>query len=654
LSWTGETCRIPRTMNSARQSKVLPVTLWVLLCALLSAAGWILSALHALNRTGYLVVFALAAVAVWILCRYNRISIFPEICISKSRRRFTRLLPAGFAVVAGLAILGGVLHPPSNYDALAYRVPRVLHWLAAEQWHWIHTDFQRLNTRAAGFEWVAVPLTTFLQTDRWWFLINVASSLLLPGLVFSLYTRLGVSRRVAWSWMWLLPTGYSFVLQAGGIGNDLFGAVFALAALDFALRARMSGRFNDAAVSCLAAALLTASKTSNLPLGLPWAVAILPCWRLFIRKPTATLVVAAVALLSSFLPTAVMNHRYAHDWTGAHAENMFPDRYDPRVTIPGNVMVLTVQNFAPPICPQAGKWNAFAPRFMTKEFHERMKKHFEPSGANLAITELQNEEFSGFGFGLSCLVVISQVASWLAGRTAKSPVPNLGVLRASRWVRWSPWLSAFVYLAKTAIGTAARIFTPYYLLLLPVLLAGRGHAVICRRKWWRCISVAVFLFAAALVILTPSRPLWPAKTILSALSKRYPNNALIERSWTVFSVYGERADGLATVRRALPTDHKVIGLITLDDPEASLWRPFGSRRFEHVIASDTRAQLLARGIHYIALNADTPSMGGNVQPWLDKIGGQIEQHIRVRYRAASGAFDWYVVRLDAPATKPGK
>jgi len=38
--------------------------------------------------------------------------------------------------------------------------------------------------------------------------------------------------------MWLVPTGYCFLLQAGSISNDLFGAVFAMAAVDFALRAR--------------------------------------------------------------------------------------------------------------------------------------------------------------------------------------------------------------------------------------------------------------------------------------------------------------------------------------------------------------------------------------------------------------------------------
>ena len=32
--------------------------------------------------------------------------------------------------------------------------------------------------------------------------------------------------------MWLVPTGYCYLLQVGSIGNDLFSAVLALAAVD--------------------------------------------------------------------------------------------------------------------------------------------------------------------------------------------------------------------------------------------------------------------------------------------------------------------------------------------------------------------------------------------------------------------------------------
>jgi hypothetical protein len=129
-----------------------------------------------------------------------------------------------------LVFIGGALYRPSNYDALTYRLPRVLHWLAQEQWHWIHTANYRMNDRSCGFEWLTAPVVLATGSDRALFLINFISFLLLPGLVFSVFTRLGVRRRVAWHWMWLLPTGYNFLLQAGSIGNDSFAAVDALAA----------------------------------------------------------------------------------------------------------------------------------------------------------------------------------------------------------------------------------------------------------------------------------------------------------------------------------------------------------------------------------------------------------------------------------------
>ena len=184
----------------------------------------------------------------------------------KILRRFRRPLPFCFAVLALLVFLGGVLYPPSNYTGLNYRLARVLQWLAHGQWCWIHTPNFRMNDRACGFEWLTTPLLLFTRSDRALFLINFIPFLLLPGLVFSVFTRLGVRPRVAWHWMWLLPTGYNFLLQAGGIANDIFPAVYALAALDFGCRAWVSRRPADLWHSLLAAALLTGAKASNLPL----------------------------------------------------------------------------------------------------------------------------------------------------------------------------------------------------------------------------------------------------------------------------------------------------------------------------------------------------------------------------------------------------
>src|ERR1035437_5924106 len=217
------------------------VRLWLWVSVLASAAGWILSALGQLNRGGYIVFFAFGASLIWFWRQPLGLDFrLPALKWRKIRWRLCHSLSLGFAVLAFLIFLGGAIYPPSNYTGLNYRLARVLQWLAHGQWFWIHTPNFRMNDRACGIEWLTAPLLLFTRSDRALFLISFIPFLLLPGLVFSVFTRLGVRARVAWQWMWLLPTGYDFLLQAGSIANDTFPTVYALAAVDFALRARKS------------------------------------------------------------------------------------------------------------------------------------------------------------------------------------------------------------------------------------------------------------------------------------------------------------------------------------------------------------------------------------------------------------------------------
>ena len=77
-------------------------------------------------------------------------AIFSESPLAKKLRRFRKPFPLAFLILAVMAFLGGALYAPTNYDALSYRLPRVLHWLAENQWHWIHTIFPRLNQRCCS------------------------------------------------------------------------------------------------------------------------------------------------------------------------------------------------------------------------------------------------------------------------------------------------------------------------------------------------------------------------------------------------------------------------------------------------------------------------------------------------------------------------
>jgi hypothetical protein len=150
-----------------------------------------------------------------------------------------------FLFYAVLALVVGALYAPANYDALTYRLPRVLHWLAEQRWHWIATNNERMNISASGFEWLMAPVIALARSDRLLFLINVTAYLLMPGMIYGAFTRLGINRRVAWHWMWLLPAGYCYATEAGSIGNDMIGAVYLLAALYYTLRARVTGRMAD-------------------------------------------------------------------------------------------------------------------------------------------------------------------------------------------------------------------------------------------------------------------------------------------------------------------------------------------------------------------------------------------------------------------------
>jgi len=618
-----------------------------------------LSALHALNRPGYAVVFAMLAGAgfFWRRKIASGDERFPSWL--KLKRRFRRFFPSAFLVLAALAILGGLLHPPNNYDALAYRVPRMLHWLAEGHWHWVHTDFPRLNTRSCGVEWVLTPMIAFLRTDRWLFVVNGVSFLLLPGLIYSVFTQVGVKRRVAWHWMWLLPSGYCFLLQAGSIANDLFGAIFALAALDFALRAGRLNRAADAWLSLMAAALFTGAKTSNLPLLLPWLVAFLPTWRLWLparstllqpgglARPLAFLAGIPLAIGASFIPMAVLNWRYCGDWTGMAAEGVEIGLGPRWLYLLNNTVNLSLQNLSPPIFPFASQWNQMAPSLIPAWLRPMLERYCEPDAAHWGLGEMQTEEIAGLGFGVTFLLGLSLLAIAVRRRHFSrkgSDSPRLsipGLVCAAAWVSFS------YVMTKIGLSGVSRFFTPYFLLITMGLLRNDMHDALVRTKWWRTAALAVFAMAAVLVVASNARPLWPSAWVFRRYPTFFEQSPMGQRIRTVYSVYGQRHDAFAPMREALPTDATVVGLITYDDLETSFWRPFGSRRILHVKVSDSGNETRRRGIRYVFVKPEL--LKESWEHWLQRMNARELWSGKLQYRAAFPAIPWRLASLNSEA-----
>jgi hypothetical protein len=512
------------------------VKFWIYVSALASVAGWFLSAMGTLNWSGYL-LFAIVIVLPLVFRKWisaTPLSLTSE--FKKLRARCRRFLPAGFAILAGLVFLSGLLYAPTDHTGLSYRLPRVLQWLQHGHWFWIHTPNYRMNDRACGIEWLSTPLLLFMKSDRALFLLNFIPFLLMPGLIFSLWTRLGVRPRVAWSWMWLVPTGYCFLLQAGGIANDAFPTVYGMAMLDFALRAAGKGRGSrvegrgsgadrgfwteDLGLSLISAALLVGAKASNLPMGLPWAIIFFPLlpklWKNGGHSGRADStfgvqcsifdvvrwgIVALVAGIVSFVPTAILNIHYLHDWSGLNIEHTGMNMKNPIAGILGNAVLLVTNNFVPTFFPMAHWWNEHALSFFPAALVRLMNANFEDGYHVLG--EMPTEDWAGIGFGISVLVVISFIAARLQTANAERGMRNGGARDLLLLV--APWIALVAYMMKTGMVTPARLITPYYPLLFPLLLIGAGQSRVVRRRWWQVLAAGTLALALAALILNPPR-----------------------------------------------------------------------------------------------------------------------------------------------------
>jgi hypothetical protein len=620
------------------------VAIWIWLCAYLNAVGWGLSALHELNMRGYIVVFALGLGGLFWWQRQTSTVLFPKIHFPKLRWRFRRTFPLAFLVLATLAFIGGALYAPANFDALAYRTPRVLHWLAAEQWEWIHTEFARLNTRSAGFEWLTAPLFLFTGTDRLEFLINIICFFLLPGRIFAVLTRLGVRRRTAWSWMWLFPAGYGYVLQAGSGVNDLFSTVLALAAIEFALRASREQSVGLLWTSGLAAALMTSAKAFNLLLLLPWLIAAAPALKTLLRKPLATLAVILTATVASMLPTALLNAKYCGDWTGATLESTPNGGGHEIVRGFANIGGILISNFQPPIFPFTKQWaefiQAIIPSGLAKQLHDNM----EGGLSRFPTAELMTEESAGLGCGVSLLLALVLLRKIFSPRTG-NPFTLTRLCSTKNLVLLGTWFGFFVLIARAGYVGPARYLLPFYILLLVPLLAGAAPEQLTRWCGWKLAGLAVFALALPVLLLSPQRPLWPAATLLHAAGAEHSSNRWLQRAFTVYAVYGSRANGFEPALAQLSPGVTTLGFMGADEPEAALWQPFGSRSIKHICAADSAENIRSRGVKYALVNADFLAHNRNLDftVWLQQTKAEQLAAVPLKLRAGQPPADWRLV-----------
>jgi hypothetical protein len=582
------------------ERKIAPfdwLALWILFSAWASLTGWLLSALGWLNPAGMIVSGLLFA---------GLLLVFRGSLRREGRGMLSRILrsrnvlPKLWLALVLLALVGGIAYAPTNYDYLSYRFPRVLSWSWNHAWYWIPTNNQRQNYSGVGFEWLMMPLFVLFKTDRLFFLINFLSYLLLPGLVFSVFNSLGISRRISYGWMWILPSGYCYILQAASAGNDSFAAVYFLASLHYLFRATASSAFRNLVLSCLAVALMTEAKATNLPLVLPWLVVLFFHRSLFWEKARSFLllpVVLAVATVS-FLPVALLNIHYTGDYTGDPLNRGHMKLTNPVAGLLGNSLQIATDNLTPPVLPHPVNWVPLLPSPIGDFLHRDFPRLELLSG------ELQIEEEAGLGLG----VVLFMALFIGGGIWAHLAKPTLIAARSHQalWVVGAGVFALLVYMAKMGSESTARLIATYYPVLVAAISVGAAlDGRVLRLGLFRWVGFLALLSAFPLVILSPARPLFPVQLVGGYMVASHVPQNIVDRFEHVYSTYAVRFNVFADLLGALPPGEPVIGLVqTGNDSEAALWRPFGARRVFAVMPDETREEMNARGIHFVAVSDD--------------------------------------------------
>jgi hypothetical protein len=611
------------------------LALWILWSVCAQVAGWGLSAVSGLNPAGYavvIVIFTAGCIAGrgWLREPSTRPLFL------RRRSTYVRWLPRAWLALAILAFIGGVFHASDNFDYLTYRFPRVLHWWWDGGWSWLHTPEQRQNLSAVGMEWLMTPLLVLFHTDRLFFLINFVAFLFLPGLVYSVFRQSGVSARVAWSWMWLLPLGFCFILQAASMGNDSFAATYFLASLHYARRARDGAPF-ALVLSLFSIALVTASKASNIPLVLPWLIVLGLQGRPLLASVRLGLLAGAgvLAVLASFLPMALVNMIHTGSYTGDPTNKYHLQTLNPFTGVVGNALEIGLGNLAPPFWPHDFHWPA----------EDTLDAILKKGSLRFGFTGVpfQIEETAGVGPGLVLLALLGVAygaRAWLGGEARR---PGL----SARLLAGAIAVACLGYMAKMGSEAGQRLFAVYYvagILALLVLFPLDGRCI--HRGAWRVIAVLGVAMTIPLVVLNPARPVLPVPWINAGLHLAHVPDAVIEHLDTGYRLRSQRRDELHDLRQAIPASETAIGVVSgPDEPAVSLWLPFGSR--ETVEVSVRTVDPTAMGLRYVAVSGDRLRLS-NVQlnDLLKKWPMTVVAQQPLLYTLRREPETWYLLRAD--------
>jgi hypothetical protein len=595
--------------------------IWILLCATLVAGGWILSLFHALNGAGYLAVLAVFAIGVW--ANANVLGYQEPWHLRRKLRRFLswkRPLPLLFAAMSAVLLWRGLAIAPFHSDALSYRIPRVLNWIAEGRWYWIDAQDPRLNTRGVNSEWVTVPLLLAWGWDRLIFLPNWVSFLFFPRLIFQVWRDWGVPARMARLWMWLLPASFCYSLQACNASTDILGTFFALAAFAL-LRRRQRITPADVLCSILGIALATGVKLTIAPIIVPWLILAYARRQWFFKWPGLSFAAGTWAIPLSLIPNVVANLIYAGSITGLSLE---PDVLRPAPYLDrfiGNIYLMVLDNLTFPLMGEPA-FNAVVEVIPPGPM---ILQRFEPH--SLFLYPFFSVEQEGIGLIVLATGALIFDMAW-RGRTGEKqrfrPLRDPLVLTLNA----SVWALFIAFLWVNTASQEARLISAFYPYLVSTFFVGSTYIRISLRSQAQAIAALGMLAAIFCIITLTNFPLY-------AIHLRHDEAGRLvklerEKLWEV-----------------VPATEKNIGIMRYwNEWESWAWEPYGSRRVYQLPNNASPSELSRLNIHYVIVTVGfLQAQAETIQEWTTSHHATVEGEVFQRF-TKDFAWGCYFVKLD--------
>jgi len=91
---------------------------------------------------------------------------------------------------------------------------------------------------------------------------------------------------------------------------------------------------------------------------------------------------------------------------------------------------------------------------------------------------------------------------------------------------------------------------------------------------------------------------------------------------------------------------KVAGYLgAKDDCDISLWRPFGERRVEHLLLTDSPAQIRERAEYVVVSETSMAAHGVVFANWLQQSGATFVASTNAMLKITGGVQSWRIVRF---------